>query len=331
MDEENLTSAIELDSDHSSEIALRPKTLDEFVGQGKVTKQLQLILKAATLRGEASEHLLFAGPPGLGKTTLAGIVANELDAAIRVTSGPSLTHAGDLASILSSLEPKEVLFIDEIHRMAKPAQEMLYIAMEDFRVDVVVGKGVGASSIALPLPRFTVIGATTRSGLLPTPMRDRFGFTGFMDFYEPEELLQIVLRSANLLGVKIAHEAALEIAKRSRGTARIANRILRRVRDWAHVHGDEQIDLQATQNTLELYEIDQAGLDNLDRRVLKSIIEQFAAGPVGVSTLANSIGEEVDTVESVSEPFLVRKGFIARTKSGRVATERGILWYNTNI
>lgn len=327
----NLTAAVPVETERSAEIALRPKGLDEFVGQAKVTQQLELILKAAALRDEAADHLLFAGPPGLGKTTLAGIVASELGVTLRVTSGPSLTHAGDLASILSSLEPKEVLFIDEIHRMAKPAQEMLYIAMEDFRVDVVVGKGVGASSIALPLPHFTVIGATTRSGLLPTPMRDRFGFTGFMDFYEPEELRQIVLRSAKLLGSKIADDAALEIATRSRGTARIANRILRRVRDWAHVHSIETLDLDTTRKTLELYEIDQAGLDNLDRRVLKSIIEQFSAGPVGISTLANSIGEEADTVESVSEPFLVRQGFIARTKAGRVATERGILWYNTNI
>jgi Holliday junction DNA helicase RuvB len=326
-----LTEPLPTEADYSVEVALRPKTLEEFVGQGTVVQQLALILTSAIKRGEAPDHILFSGPPGLGKTTLATITAAQVGVPLRVTSGPSLTHAGDLASILSSLKEGEILFIDEIHRMAKPAQEILYIAMEDFRVDVVVGKGVGATSIALPLPHFTVIGATTRSGLLPTPLRDRFGFNGIMDFYTPDDLARIVTRSAKLLNIEIDGDAALEIGKRSRGTARIANRILRRVRDWAQVHGDGKINLNATTEALKLYEIDAKGLDKLDRQVIEAIIRRFSGGPVGINTIASSVGEEAETIEAVVEPFLVREGFIARTKSGRIATELAYVWYNNYI
>jgi len=306
--------------ERAAEAALRPRRLEEFVGQRTVREQLALVLDAARARGRAPDHVLLAGPPGLGKTTLAMIVAAELGASLRVTSGPAIQHAGDLAAVLSSLEEGEVLFIDEIHRLARPAEELLYVAMEDFRVDVVVGKGAGASAIPLSLPPFTVVGATTRAGLLPAPLRDRFGFTGHLDFYADDELEQVLARSARLLGVELEAEAAGEIASRSRGTPRIANRLLRRVRDWAEVRGTGKGDLEAARAALEVYEVDERGLDRLDRAVLRALCERFGGGPVGLSTLAVTVGEEPETVETVAEPFLVREGLLGRTPRGRVAT-----------
>ena len=308
------------DDDTTVEAALRPRRLDEFPGQPKVRDQLGLVLEAARRRGAPPDHVLLSGPPGLGKTTLAMIVAAELEQPIRVTSGPAIQHAGDLASVLSSLSEGDVLFIDEIHRMSRPAEEMLYMAMEDFRVDVVVGKGPGATAIPLELPPFTVVGATTRAGLLPAPLRDRFGFTGHLDFYEVADLERILARSARLLGVTADDDALAEIALRSRGTPRIANRLLRRVRDWAQVHGTGQVDVDAARAALALFDVDEAGLDRLDRAVLDALCRRFGGGPVGLSTLAVAVGEETDTVETVAEPYLVRQGYIVRSPRGRIAT-----------
>jgi Holliday junction DNA helicase RuvB len=266
---------------------------------------------------------LLSGPPGLGKTTLALILASEMQAPIRITSGPAITHAGDLAAILSSLVEGEILFLDEIHRLPRPAEELLYLAMEDFRVDVVVGKGPGATAIPLQLPHFTLVGATTRAGLLPGPLRDRFGFTAHLDFYEDSELAQVISRSAQLLEIDIHADAITEISGRSRGTPRIANRLLRRVRDYAQVNASKSISLKDARAALEMYEVDEMGLDRLDRGVLVALVERFNGGPVGLSTLAIAVGEEVETVESVAEPFLVRNGLMARTPRGRVATAAG--------
>jgi holliday junction DNA helicase RuvB len=278
------------------------------------------VLTAAKRRGTPPDRVLLSGPPGLGKTTLAMIVASELEQPIRITSGPAIQHAGDLASVLSSLAEGEVLFLDEIHRMSRSAEEMLYLAMEDFRVDVIIGKGPGATAIPLELPPFTVVGATTRAGLLPAPLRDRFGFTGHLDYYAAADLVTILHRSARLLGVDADEDAVREIALRSRGTPRIANRLLRRVRDWAQVHGEQHVNLKAARHALELFDVDQRGLDRLDRAVLEALCRRFGGGPVGLSTLAVAVGEEPDTVETVAEPYLVREGYMVRTPRGRAAS-----------
>ena len=318
-----LTEPSNSEGELAFESALRPKSLGEFIGQTKVRNQLKLILDAAQMQGRTADHILLAGPPGLGKTTLAMIVAHESGRALRLTSGPTIQHAGDLAAILSSLAPGEVLFIDEIHRMARSAEEMLYLAMEDFRVDVMVGKGPGATSIPLEIAPFTLVGATTRSGMLPSPLRDRFGFIAHLEFYENSELEEVVNRAASKLEVEIHPQALVEVAKRSRGTPRIANRLLRRVRDYALVAGKPGIGLLEANQALELYEVDDLGLDRLDREVMSVLVNRFSGNPVGLSTLAVAVGEEQDTIEAVVEPFLVRMGLIARTARGRQATELG--------
>ncbi|MFZ1362152.1 MAG: Holliday junction branch migration DNA helicase RuvB [Candidatus Nanopelagicales bacterium] len=323
---EVILSAKQSSDDRTVEGALRPDSLDEFVGQERVREQLGLVLRAAQLGSRSADHILLSGPPGLGKTTLAMIVAAELGMPIRITSGPAITHAGDLASILTSLQDGEVLFIDEIHRLARPAEEMLYMAMEDYRVDVVVGKGPGATAIPLDLPAFTLVGATTRAGLLPGPLRDRFGFTAHMDYYDVDDLTQIAQRSALLLDVSIDNEAASEIASRSRGTPRIVNRLLRRVRDFAQVHGSVDssekpvVAVDVARQALALFDVDELGLDRLDTSVLEALVKNFNGGPVGLNTVAVAVGEEPETVETVVEPFLVRIGLMMRTPRGRVAT-----------
>jgi Holliday junction DNA helicase RuvB len=307
-------------SETDVEATLRPRDLDEFVGQARVREQLSLVLEGAKRRGSPPDHVLLSGPPGLGKTSLSMIIAAELGSAIRVTSGPALERAGDLAAMLSNLVEGDVLFIDEIHRIARPAEEMLYLAMEDFRVDVVVGKGPGATSIPLEIAPFTLVGATTRSGSLTGPLRDRFGFTAHMEFYSPAELERVLRRSAVILGVDLRSDGAVEIARRSRGTPRIANRLLRRVRDFAEVRADGAVTIEVARAALEVYDVDELGLDRLDRAVLSALVRSFGGGPVGVSTLAVAVGEEPTTVEEVCEPYLVRAGMLARTPRGRVAT-----------
>ena len=302
------------------EAALRPRTLAEFIGQERLREQVSLMLEAARARSRVADHVLLCGPPGLGKTTMAMIIAAEMGAPLRITSGPAVQHAGDLAAILSSVSEGDVVFFDEIHRMARPAEEMLYTAMEDFRVDVIVGKGPGATAIPLDLPQFTLVGATTRTGLLPSPLRDRFGFTGQLELYEPGELEQVLVRSARLLAVTVRADGVREIAKRSRGTPRIANRLLRRVRDFAEVRADGVVTGAVARAGLKVYEVDELGLDRLDRALLDALCRRFGGGPVGLGTLAVALGEERETVEEVAEPFLVRAGLLARTPRGRVAT-----------
>lgn len=309
-----------LEGEADLDTSLRPRHLGEFVGQERIKDQLGLILVGARRRGACADHLLFSGPPGLGKTSLAYIVATEMGAALRATSGPALERPGDLAAILTNLEHGDVLFLDEIHRLPRAVEEILYPAMEDFVLDIVVGKGPAAKAFRLPLPPFTLVGATTRTGLLTGPLRDRFGFATRLEFYEPAELTRIVSRSADLLGVPLDAAGSLEIARRSRGTPRIANRLLKRVRDYAEVRGDGTVDLPTARLALEMFEVDHAGLDKLDRMVLAKLCKDFGGGPVGLGTLAVAVGEQPDTVEDVVEPFLIQKGMLARTPRGRVAT-----------
>jgi holliday junction DNA helicase RuvB len=300
--------------------SLRPQSLEEFVGQDRVRRQLELVLLGAKQRGQSADHVLLSGSPGLGKTTLAAIVAAEVGAHLRTTSGPAIERPGDLAAILTGLEPGDVLFVDEIHRLPRQVEEVLYPAMEDLQLDIVVGKGPGARSIRLDLPPFTLVGATTRTGLLSSPLRDRFGFAAHLEHYEPAELERIVRRSAGLLGVDLDAGGAEEISYRSRGTPRIVNRLLRRVRDFAEVEGDGRVDRAVARAALAVFDVDELGLDRLDRRVLEALCSNFGGGPVGLATLATSVGEEPETVETAVEPFLLRTGLLQRTPRGRTAT-----------
>jgi Holliday junction DNA helicase RuvB len=303
----------------AEEVGLRPRRIDEFVGQPALKDHLGILLEAARRRGQAADHLLFAGPPGLGKTTIAGIVAAEMDVTLRTTSGPALERAGDLAAILTNLDEGDVLFIDEIHRLSRSVEEVLYPAMEDFQLDIVIGKGPSARSIRLDLPRFTLIGATTRTGMITGPLRDRFGFVARVDYYTPDDLEAIVLRAAGILGVQLEPDGAKEVARRARGTPRIAIRLLKRVRDYAEVRGNGIVTKAAAADGLALYEVDALGLDKVDRAILRCICERFGGGPVGLSTLAISVGEETETVEDMYEPFLLQLGLLNRTPRGRVA------------
>ncbi|PJI09752.1 MULTISPECIES: Holliday junction branch migration DNA helicase RuvB [Clostridium] len=320
MDERILTS-MNLEED-SAEYNLRPQRLKEYIGQKKVKEKMDIFIKAAKKRGESLDHVLFYGPPGLGKTTLANIIAKEMGGNLKVTSGPAIERAGDLAAILTGLSEFDVLFIDEIHRLNRSVEEILYPAMEDYALDIIIGKGAAAKSIRLDLPKFTLIGATTRIGLLTSPLRDRFGVLCPMEFYDYEELKEIILRSASILDIEIKEDAALEVAKRSRGTPRIANRLLKRVRDYADVKGKGIVDLNSAKKALEMLEVDNEGFDSIDNKIIKAIVENFGGGPVGIETLSYFIGEEIDTIEDVYEPYLLQKGFIVRTPRGRMATEK---------
>ncbi len=324
MSERLLAPALQEGGEEEFDRSLRPRRLADFVGQKRLKSQLEVMLTATSTRGEALDHVLLVGPPGLGKTSLAYIVAEELDVGIRTVAGPSLERKGDLAAILTSLEPRDVLFVDEIHRLSSAVEEILYPALEDFRLDIVVGQGPAARTLTLDLPAFTLVGATTRTGLLTTPLRDRFGMTFRLAYYEPVELADIIRRSARILGVEIDPAAADEIARRSRGTPRVANRILRRVRDVAEVRHAGEITTEIAEEALELLEVDEEGLERSDRELLQTIVHKFAGGPVGLSTLAVSLGEEPDTIEDVYEPYLLQLGFIQRTPRGRIVTDLGL-------
>ena len=320
LDENPLLDVGVLPGEDGLEASLRPVRLDDFIGQDRVRRQLQLVLTGARRRGQPADHVLLSGAPGLGKTTLAAIVAAEVGAQFRATSGPAIERPGDLAAILTGLEGGDVLFVDEIHRLPRTVEEVLYSAMEDFQLDIVVGKGPGARSIRLDLPRFTLVGATTRTGLISSPLRDRFGFSAHLEHYETDELLAIVRRSAGLLTIDVDDDGAAEIASRSRGTPRIANRLLRRVRDYAEVEAGAHVDLDVARAALEVFDVDELGLDRLDRRVLEAVVDNFGGGPVGLTTLATAVAEEPDTLEDAVEPFLLRCGLLQRTPRGRIAT-----------
>jgi holliday junction DNA helicase RuvB len=324
---DRLVTASRVDEDVQYEAGLRPRTLDDYIGQDRIRENLQVSIAAARQRGEALDHVLLYGPPGLGKTTLAGVIANELGVAIRPTAGPVIEKPGDLAAMLSNLQEREVLFIDEIHRMPPAIEEILYPAMEDYELDIVIGQGPGARSVKVPLQRFTLVGATTRTGLLTSPLRARFGIVHRLDFYTEQDIREIVRRSARILGVPIEDEAAGELARRSRGTPRVANRLLRRVRDYAEVRADGRISTDVAHRALELLEVDEHGFDEVDRRLLRTIIDKFGGGPVGVGSLAAAMSEERDAIEEIYEPFLIQIGFLDRTPRGRVATPRAYEYF----